>query len=481
MVAVGGLDNVSIAGLSGGIVAPVLKFTDHLALVYVLVQSAFSAVGGIVCSELGEAVLGCLPGFPVGEQLLCLCLCSGICGVGSAVRGAVLIRILIVLRRNQDMAHVDSVVVVFVSGQEVEDIVAAVCVGDGRHVACFTGTVKEPVHKQGVDIIIAVAGMQGGVGVFIGRLGAIDGKFQSFVRITLLRGGGGDHRICVGLRVLQCLLVNGSLLFLGDFLRLFVLILRSSCLGLVIAGTEIVGAIGGCGVFCGILVILRLDLLIGKGALVLELVGILRSRGAQPLISQIGILAAALAVNLVEIIVEGLEAVVLDLGLQLLQAVLYGLLAFSGKRVACGLRLIVNGVVKLCRFSGALHEIVRPCLAGLLVIDLLVNGLGGIRHKVAQIGAVVLIERVDRVVIIVAEFHGGQLVITGAQGNGMLGYGLGPDDKAVEQPDADGQYQNEGNDADGSAPGLSLLFLGSLYLLGALADFGQRRPLFSFT
>ncbi len=71
-------------------------------------------------------------------------------------------------------------------------------------------------------------------------------------------------------------------------------------------------------------------------------------------------------------------------------------------------------------------------------------------------------------------------MIAGAQGHGLLGQGLGPNDQTIEQADADGQRQYEGNDADRSAVRLSFLFLGSLDLLRALAAFGKHRPLFSF-
>ncbi|CAN3994839.1 Thymidylate kinase, partial [Dysosmobacter welbionis] len=115
------VNDAGVAGLAGGIEAPVVELRHHLALIDLLIQAA-GGVGpgilGVLIGQRGKGVLGGVAGLPLVQDVLGLLRGLGVLGGHIVLIALVILGELGGLRLDQDVAHVHRVV--FVAGAAIE-------------------------------------------------------------------------------------------------------------------------------------------------------------------------------------------------------------------------------------------------------------------------------------------------------------------------------------------------------------------------
>ena len=192
------VDDAGVTGLVTG-KAEVVELLNHLPLGDVLIQAAVGVgafVLGILVCELGEAVLGLVAGVELGKDLLGARLG---CGLGLVGVGAV----CGLLSLYEDMAHGNGVIVVVVTAEEHDDVIAGLAaVYLGGDVTGLAAGVLEPIGRN-ADAAAGDAGncIRGAVDPGLGERGV-----ELLFALKLIVGlvVGCDYRIGLGLGGVKC-------------------------------------------------------------------------------------------------------------------------------------------------------------------------------------------------------------------------------------------------------------------------------------
>ena len=459
------VDDADVAALVA-LKAEGVKVRHHLALVDVLVQTAVrvgAGVLGILLGQGGKALFGLLAALILGLDLVDA-LQRGHAGLGRI--GAVFAR----LGLDQDVAHRDGGIVVVFAGEEHDHVVAGAAgvLHHGR-VARFAGGVAQEVGHVAQAAAGNGAAHGGGIGVKLG----LDGGIQPLggigdvaaVLISGLNGLGGHARLQQGLvcdDVLCLAAVGGSLA--GNGLG------RDVVVGIV---KEVARAVER-----GVVI---LQLLIGVG----EGIGIALQRlvGKQTVRRETthggGVHAGAELGG--EVVVEAGKAAGLGtlLGQGKLVFDLFELALVQGN--AAGLGVVLHGGDLLHGAQRALQEIVAPGLsflqhrAGLLAQR--GDALRRVKPEEAGVGAVGAQEVGVLVEVVIAQLHGGELLLADGGGGGVL-----VDKSGVQKQDHDQQHGHEDRSDRPAALArgglLRGLLLGEHFFIGA--RFARGCAVFSF-
>ena len=272
-------------------------------------------------------------------------------------------------------------------------------IGDDGLVAFLAGAVDDPVSDGGGDGGILLVGVGGA-----GSLGVpVD-----------IQGGDGGVKVLDGGDILADQGISG---FLGGLHGLIAV--RVNLIRLELAGGEVVGVVGEGGILLVVLALsgAQVGVGIGQGRRIAVAVG--TGEGVEGNVLSVAFLRCAVAVlGFQEVLGAGI-AVQVGIELHAVNgAVDIGKIVL-GQGEACGLSGVCQGVGAAGVVLGGVQEIVRPGQAGVIVDDLLVQGLGGVQTKHGGVAAVVGVKAVDGAHIEVVQLGIADLVIAHGQCHGV--------------------------------------------------------------
>ena len=400
------VDDAGVAGLTGGIEAPVVELGDHLALGDLGVEAAGgvgAGVLGVLVGQGGEGVLGGLAILPLGQHVLGLGhglvlegLEVSLIGLGLGVQGAV-------VDRKQNVTHVHRVVLIPEAAAEGDHIVGRTgLILHHGGVAGLAGRIEQPLAQSVGEISHA-----GGVGV----VGILVGLRQGLQALTGLEGG-----------------VHGVGLFLG----------LGHGVGLHLVGDlhgVAVGIGGGHGaadahalighlvIGIGIFIVGGSEVVQGIGQAVAVFGSVsLGQHGGFQLLGEDALRHQA-AIGHGQIMIEG--GVVAGGGHVVLQR-LHGAVQFRLQLVrpgeAIGGRVIVEGLDGGHLLEGLIQEVVEPGLAVFAAgISLVPQILRGVQAQEAEVVGVLAPKALVYLLEVVIDFSGGVLFIPdGNSGSTLL-------------------------------------------------------------
>ena len=357
MRAVGAVNNAGVAGLTALVIAPVLEGFDHLTGVYALV---LGCLGGSACLKkiIGELFESLLRGVVAGEELA-----QQLCGLGLRRSNELLIRG--VADRNQNVADILGDLVMGVTADEVDDIVAAFAF-DAVGVALGTRGVKQPLGDVGRAGAVELVAAERRRVIFVVALGILGSIGKCLLGEGLLVADRGKHGVGVGLGGSH---LEGALLFLLFLGKFFAALILS---GIAALG-KVERTVGNAVIVVGVCRILSVDLLGGIGACLIEGRCVVLRNGADTQELLIALEAAACAeagnkerVGVVVAVKRSVAAERGKLGLKRRFLLL-------GQRKAVCNGFVIDGIALCSGLKTLLNEIVIPALL-LVGIDILLAG-----------------------------------------------------------------------------------------------------------
>ena len=335
------------------------------------------------------------------------------------------------------MADVRQLIVVRTAGDEVEDVVDTVG-GDIGGITLGTAGIKQPVGNVGAEGAVQLVLLQRGAVFRIGLLGGFQAVFVSLI----------DEGLLVALRVSshlggQLFLESGQL-FIGEGLSLGlgVVIFRVSAVGLEHGVGDQELPVGHGVIAVGVSGVFRRDLLVGVGKAVLGGGGVaVGQRHDLEILAEV-LLVAARAVDTCNV-AAGVRAVVGGIQRQGGDLRVDGSLLIFGERVAVSLCRVIEGIGVGSVDQALIGEVIGPGLAGLFVIDLLVERRVGVDDVAHEVAVLVLHVAVGAFIEVVD--HRGRQLVRADGGSRGVGSEEAARQHVEEHDDADDQNSADGN------------------------------------
>ena len=321
-------------------------------------------------------------------------------------------------------------------------------VGEVVLVAGLTGGIGDPLlgdAQQGL-VQVVLAGEAGGFGIDQGNGGiealGIGDSVHDQALCGFLSGGTGSLILGIGV---------------GDGT-----VLTGGAADQVVGHGDIVVVVAVAVVVQGVLGIGGLDLVLraGQSAGVIIVVGAGQDAGGQVL--TVSLLVGAGAVHGLQVGLQIGEAIAVHcVEGGVLDGSVHGEQLGIGGSVAGGIGGICQGIGAGCAFKSRVQEVIRPGLVLSFVVELLIQGLGGIQQIGEPVG-IFTAEIVDVVDIVVVQLGAADIVAidSGCHGIALNDTAVGD---AIVGAEADGDDQH-GDDHNAEHDGVDLQFLGFLLL-----------------